>query len=211
MKRNDLVGQKFGRLTVTHDAGRDNKSNILWGCVCDCGGKATAHAYDLRAGKIKSCKCLWKEGTATTHGKGRKGPKRSRVYSVWAAMIQRCSNQNDKNWDCYGARGITVAVPWGNFLNFYNDMGDPPAGYTLERVDNTKGYSKENCCWVTHKAQNRNKRSNIYITINGDTKILNDWVKALSISNASVQYRIHNKGESHEQVIKYFTEKRGLG
>ena len=78
-------------------------------------------------------------------------------YKVWAAMVQRCTNPNDKRWAKYGGRGITVCERWRLFANFIADIGERPAGMSLERIDNERGYCPENCRWDTPNAQARNK------------------------------------------------------
>ena len=78
-------------------------------------------------------------------------------YSVWEGVIQRCTNPNCAAYARYGAKGITVDPTWRSFDAFYADMGKRPLGLTLERRDNTKGYSKENCKWATYQEQNLNR------------------------------------------------------
>lgn len=208
MRPNQLVGARFNRLTVVADGGRDIKKNIRWLCLCDCGGKALALAHDLKAGKVKSCGCLTKEGTHWTHGHARKGKNRNPTYNVWATMIQRCTNPNDRSWARYGGRGIKVCKSWLTFEGFYADMGDKPKGLTLERVDVSKGYNSKNCVWDTHHAQSRNKRSNVVVTVDGESKILADWVKYIGVSKSAIYYRKYKKQESYEQIVRYFLNQR---
>ena len=82
----------------------------------------------------------------------------SGIYQCWADMKARCLNEKNTNFLNYGGRGITVSKDWFYFTKFYKDMGSRPNGLTLERIDNEKGYSKENCMWADRTAQNRNKR-----------------------------------------------------
>lgn len=84
----------------------------------------------------------------------------SKIYRTWIAMLSRCRNPKDNNYPNYGGRGITVCERWYKFENFYDDMGELPFyDAQIDRIDNEKGYFKENCRWVTHKENSRNRRS----------------------------------------------------
>lgn len=83
------------------------------------------------------------------------------AYATWEAMIQRCCNPNNTNYEKYGEIGITVCPEWKDFINFYKDMGDRPEGLSLDRKDNTKGYYKENCRWATQQEQSFNSSLNV--------------------------------------------------
>lgn len=209
MKPNNLVGERFSRLVVVADGGRCPRKNVLWKCVCDCGNETLAFAYDLRAGKVKSCGCYAREpGRNATHGHAGKGKNRNPIYSVWASMVQRCTNPKDRNWKHYGARGITVCDAWRSFPAFYSDMGDPPTdNHTLERIDNGRGYDVGNCKWATRIEQARNKRSTVLVTVNGKTQALCDWADELGISRQGLYYWT-KKGLSYGDAIERILSKK---
>jgi hypothetical protein len=79
------------------------------------------------------------------------------MYGAWAAMINRCHNQNNSSYGRYGAKGVYVCQRWrDDFLNFLADMGERPAGMTLDRIDPTGGYEPNNCRWATVQQQRKN-------------------------------------------------------
>ena len=201
MKRNDLIGECFGRLIVLGVHSLCRKQNVLWECACICGGLTKAYAHDLRAGKVKSCGCLSKEGMHTTHGKARAGNKRSREYSVWATMLQRCANPTNKNYFNYGGRGITVCRRWLAFENFYADMGACEKGLTLERKNNSRGYSKSNCEWTTRAAQGRNRRANVYVVVQGRRMLLTDAYTLLGMSKTIIYHIMKRDRCLHQKAI----------
>lgn len=157
-KKLDLRGKKFGRLVVVERSHQDNHNKYHWRCNCDCGKETLVVTGQLINGRTKSCGCLHKEvvsKTFTTHGLS-KIPE----FDVWAALIQRCTNKNNKKYSDYGGRGITVCDRWINsFEAFYHDMGPRPSpDLSIDRMDNDRGYYPENCKWATDKEQAMNKR-----------------------------------------------------
>jgi hypothetical protein len=115
-------------------------------------------------------------------------------YWTWTNMLARCNNPNRKDYKYYGGRGIAVCKEWFKFINFYNDMGDKQEGMSLDRIDNNKGYCKENCRWATRKEQLSNRRpfNKELITFNGESKLLSTWSKELKIKHSVLYTRIYN-------------------
>lgn len=87
------------------------------------------------------------------------GMSHSKEYRCWRAFKNRCTNPKNIQFCDYGARGITISDEWIKFENFFSDLGKCPDGYEIDRIDNNKGYSKENCRWTTKKINSRNRRS----------------------------------------------------
>jgi hypothetical protein len=105
-------------------------------------------------------------------------------------MVKRCNKANDKDYPNYGGRGIRVCESWLVFENFYADMGEAPEGTTLDRINNNDGYSKENCRWATSKVQHRNKRTNQYISFQGETMTISDWAEKLNLQYSTLWRRL---------------------
>lgn len=192
-----MLNQVFGRLTVVAKSAAKLKGELIWVCQCACGAVKNARGSALRGGYIKSCGCLQIESRMTarkTHGMSR-----TRVYRVWAAMWDRCSNPNTKNFSDYGGRGISVCKRWQEFKYFLADMGEPPAGALLERVNNDKGYRPSNCRWATRAEQNQNKRTTRYLTANGETLPLIEWARRLGIQHSTLRERL-DRGWSEQRA-----------
>ena len=153
----DLTGKQFGKWIVLKRGPNTKGGWIQWICRCECGTIKPVTRSSLRSGRSKGC-----PNCCTTFIKH--GHSRSLTYKVWDSMIQRCTNKNFSFYQHYGGRGITVCQEWKeNFINFFNDMGEKPKKLSLDRIDNNKGYFKENCRWVTMKTQNRNRRDSVKI------------------------------------------------
>jgi hypothetical protein len=148
-KRIDIIGITFNKLTALRYVGNSPRG-ALHECVCSCGNRRICAAGQLRAGQVKSClPCAGKHGKLYT-------PE----YKVWSGMVNRCTNPNNHGYKkYYGVRGITVCDEWRSFESFYKDMAPRPSlAHQLDRIDNDKGYFKENCRWATAKENTRNRR-----------------------------------------------------
>lgn len=201
----DLTGQKFGRLVVIEQAGKDKQGRYRWLSECDCGNKIVTNGYYLRCGDTKSCGCLNIEKTierSTNHGHKTR-EKTSEIYEAWKGMIQRCTNPKNKAYHNYGGRGITVCNRWlHSFENFNEDKGkDWKPGLTIERKDNEGNYEPENVEWIPREQQQRNTRRNRLITCFGKTKCLAAWAEEYNIPYGTLLARIDRLGWSTEKAL----------
>lgn len=197
----DLTGQTFGRLTVLSRAGHQ-KGHTLWFCECECGVTKAILAASLRSGVTRSCGCLRAEGLGTYARKH--GKSDTRIYTIWQNMIRRCSDQTLPSYWRYGGRGITVCSRWKSFDHFLTDMGEPISeGLSLDRIDNDKGYSKENCRWATSTEQARNKSNTLKIQFNGVEFPLIDLADAAHINYFTFRemvYRVAERAQGKKAV-----------
>lgn len=182
----DLTGQRFGRLSVVKFTGLDKNHQARWDCLCDCGNTTNASTNNLRFGKVQSCGCS-RQGINSTHKQSG-----SRLHKIWAGMIQRTRNPNNPNYADYGGRGIGVYDLWLTFEPF--QIWALKSGYTdsltIDRIDNNKGYSPDNCRWVDRKKQSRNRRSSHMLTYQGETKTLGEWAEQFGINRTTLARRL---------------------
>ena len=132
----------------------------------------------------------------------RHGMARSKLYGVWSAMLARCRNPNVDAYKNYGGRGITVCERWQLFDNFHADMGEPPAGMTLERRDNDGPYDPSNCIWASRKDQSRNQRGARPLIAFGTTKPLSQWADEYGIKPGTLWARIAKGWETEEAIAR---------
>lgn len=183
MQRNpnfkDLSNKTFGYLTPLYVEKSKNK-HIYWLCKCVCGNCRLLQTYQLTSGKVTSCGCM--------NEKTKKSAiiaQNQRMYTVYSSMIARCYNPKSISYKYYGAKGIKVCSQWKrsfksfvdwSLQNGYNDC------LSIDRIDNTKGYSPNNCRWVPLSEQFSNRTNNVFYTHDGETHTMSEWCKILGFS-----------------------------
>lgn len=196
-KAANLIGQKFGMLTVIRRGKNNSGGHTMWICVCDCGNQKekAVSTYDLKAGKVISCGCYYKlsnKGRNKSHG-----DSHTRLWSIWQGMIRRCRSDSKSKLNYY-VRGISVCDEWKSYEKFKewaisNGYSD---NLTIDRIDNNKGYSPTNCRWATYKEQENNRRNNVIITVGGITRTVSEWSDITGIKPATLSWRAkHNWDE----------------
>lgn len=195
--KNDLIGRRFGRLVVVGIDDRGVKRTYYF-CQCDCGNTKSVRSDGLLSGAVQSCGCMKREQDRENLTANHKHKmSHTRPYEIWQGMKKRCYNPHDARYDRYGGRGITVCDEWRNdFKAFYkwaleNGYAD---NLTIDRIDNDKGYSPDNCRWADAETQCRNRASNISITIGNATKTLTEWCEIFELDYATIHARYkHDK------------------
>lgn len=206
MEQEFAVGTRFSRLVIVGQGEKRNGA-IHVKCLCDCGKITRPSIYKLRSGRIKSCGCLKHElllKASTTHGQT-VGHAPTPEYVTWASMKQRCTRAPSE-YKCshrYLGRGIAVCDRWkDSFENFLADMGPKPTPrHSIERLDNAKGYSPDNCIWADMKAQQRNRTNNRRIVAGEAYGLLCEWAEFTGIKRETIRDRIDRYGWSPLRAV----------
>jgi hypothetical protein len=195
----DITGLRYGRLVAMHRVPSQYGKRAWWRFQCDCGNTTDIDGYRVRDGRTQSCGCLLSERSrerATKHQRSR-----TREYRAWAAAKTRCYNTSVACYPNYGGRGIQMAPEWrDDFPRFFADMGECPKGYTLERIDNLKGYQPDNCKWATRLEQMQNQRTTVLLTLNGRTLSISAWERELGFKAGTIKARLQ-RGWSHLRAL----------
>lgn len=172
------IGQEFGKLTIVENASRFRTAGghtyLRYKCKCECGNIVDVRKSSLTSSKVISCGCVQRGKDGIIHK--RHNHYGTPIYQSWFAMKSRCLDKNNESYKNYQGRGITVCDKWLSFSGFYEDMGETYIeGYSIDRIDNYKGYSKDNCRWADYQTQAYNKRM---LTSNKSGKTGVSWHKA---------------------------------
>lgn len=184
-----VMGMTVNRWTVIGMPARDNH-NYFVPCRCACGTIRRVEYSKLLSGHSKSCGCWGREVAGARFR--RHGKTGSRTHKKWLQMVNRCSGTDPHKAKYYAGRGITVCSQWKDFAVFFRDMGECPEGYSLDRIDNEKGYSPDNCRWVPLKQQHWNKRTSRIISYLGRSQCMAAWAYELNIPYDTLKRRIYS-------------------
>ena len=218
----NLVGKRFGRLTVIRFIPHEERTTRAydWWCRCDCGNEVRANANKLKNGLQQSCGCLKEEKKYDIGDVNRKYKHTNkRLYGVYSRMIGRCTDPSDKRWDEYGGRGIRVCPEWLGeygydafaewaFQSGYNK--DAKQGEcTLDRTDVNGDYSPENCRWISNLAQQNNRRYHILAEYNGKTYTAAELSRMFNIPYTTMLNAIKSGKSIEKFLVDYAPRGRG--
>lgn len=207
--RINLQNKKFERLTVKSFFHRDSANKAHWICKCECGKETIVQGYNLTSGHTKSCGCAHTDMLIernSIHGKSKRA-KWHPLYTKWAGILRRCTNQNERAYKNYGGRGIKCL--WKDFDSFYEDMVKSfdfhvkeygLKNTTLDRIDNNGHYCKENCRWATWREQRNNTRNTTYLEYRGENKAISVLADEIGISYRTLRSRL-DSGWSTEKAL----------
>jgi hypothetical protein len=191
----DLTGQRYGRLVAVRRV-QSLAGHARWLWRCDCGGERIALATNVKTGDTTSCGCANLE-RITTHGEAG-----TRTYRAWLGMKARAKGSGTWNKKYYQDRGITVCARWvKSFQSFFADMGECPAGQTLERIDNEGGYEPGNCKWATQSEQMANTRRTRRVIVDGVEMCLLHACKKLGVRYRTAMRRI-SRGMTPQEAMR---------
>ncbi len=193
----DLTNKRVNKLRVLRRVDNVGRQPA-WLCLCDCGTEKRVLGLHLRANKPVDCGCGYLQRQRDSHV--RHGMTDTPEWKAWNSMVQRCTCTTHASWKHYGGRGIKVCKRWLVFENFYADMGPRPEGMSLDRIDNAKGYKPSNCRWATQHEQQNNRRSNVHLTLDGQTKTLKEWATHFGVAYPVAKYR-HARGMPTAEVF----------
>ena len=211
----NLTGQRFGRLVVVSRASDyvtpKGQRKTRWLCNCDCGKEHITTATNLQTGKTQSCGCWSNEDRRRTRHK-KHGGFGTRLYRIYRGMWQRCYDFKVSQYPRYGGRGITICDEWlgekgfETFREWALNHGYKET-LSIDRVDNDKEYSPNNCRWATNKEQMNNRRCNVFLEMDGERHTMTEWAKITGINKETIISR-HRAGWSTYDILTKPVDKR---
>lgn len=195
----DLTGRRFGEWIVIR-FGEKRKKLIYWLCRCPCGAESLVYSGNLTSGKSSRCETCRRRDCGVKPGMASKHPAE---YRTWLGMRRRCYEESHIEYHRYGAIGIAVCEAWRcSFETFFADMGPRPSAlHSIDRFPNGRGnYEPGNCRWATNKEQQRNKTNNHMLTLDGETKCLQEWAELKHLNYKTILNRL-NYGWSAERAF----------
>ena len=199
-----VKGETINYLTMVSNPIKEGKRKFAI-FRCHCGKEKKIRIDQVTSGNTKSCGCMQKALHNYSRLNYRHGERNTRLYNIFHKMQERCYNPNYAERQYYSDRGITVCDEWkGNYVAFRNwSLNNGYANnLSIDRIDVNKGYSPDNCRWVDAKVQSRNRRNNLLVTMNGETKILMEWCEELGLPYGTVLMRIHRGWDSVDALTK---------
>lgn len=189
----NLIGKKYGDLTVIGLSDKMSGRKSYWYCQCDCGNEVEVRSDRLTTGNTLSCGCLKKAQDRINLTKfHRHKESHTKLHNTWLGIKQRCLNPNNKSYINYGGRGITVCKEWSESYENFRDWS-LNNGYadnlSIDRIDVNGNYEPSNCRWANAKQQANNRRSNLEITYNSETKTLMQWAEVFNLPYSAVTQR----------------------
>ena len=204
-KLNYYINKRYGKLVIKSIHYTDGtKTNTKVNCICDCGNKKIISLRTIRRGRTKSCGCLQKEKSSQSRkARSKHNQSHTRLYRTYQSMIDRCTNESCKSYKDYGGRGIKVCDEWLNDINKFFDWSkhnNYNDNLFLDRIDNDKDYTPDNCRFVDSYTQNNNRRNNIKIEYNNEIKTVSQWSKYFNI-NYNFFYNRIKKGYNIDKIL----------
>lgn len=200
--KNNLAGQKFGKLEAIKIVGKANDRHLKWLCKCECGNYTIVNSNTLKSGEILSCGCYKRQITSETHSKHKL--TKSKLHFIWTSMKQRCFNKNNKSYKYYGDRGIIVCDEWANDFCKFKDWSlsnGYKEGLSIERINVNGNYEPSNCKWIPLKQQFLNTRKVQIIEYKNEKNTINYFCNKFNIAHSTFR-RYLKKGMNIEEIIK---------
>lgn len=215
MRLRDLSEQRFGRLTVVRRADNASDGKAQWLCSCDCGQEKIVRRSNLVSQSVKSCGCLQREAGArnapfAAAALVKHGMSNSRLDRILKGMVNRCCNQKSPAYKDYGARGIMICDEWAQdratFFSWAAASGYA-ANLTIDRKDNDRGYSPDNCRWATKQEQSNNTRRNRTLSLGGVKKTIAQWARQYGMPMRTLWARVDSGWSEADAITTPITKK----